>query len=218
MLAILRKPVTALGATLFFLAGLLLASGCVSIIKGSSQTLSFNSEPEEAEVWIDGKAFGSTPLAVSLKKNKYSVVTFKKKGYRTQTVPIEKNYDGLALLNIFWDSSTTDLITGAAYEYAPSQYFAQLSPKEASWNKFQEFDFGKRGNIRRFVLLSYSNLGRDAANGDGEYFQALCELLGIVSPGAKQVFLHKLQIIFKENGGDEIKSAEQILQLQVSTS
>ena len=68
------------------------------------------------------------------------------------------------------------------------------------------------------MLLSYSNLGRDAANGDGEYFQALCELLGIVSPGAKQVFLHKLQIIFKENGGDEIKSAEQILQLQVSTS
>lgn len=216
MLTTLKRPVTALGVTLFFLAGLLLASGCVSIIKGTSQTLSFNSEPEGAEVWIDGKSFGHTPLAVSLKKNRYSVVTFKKKGYRTQTVPIESSYDGLALLNIFWDLSTTDLITGAAYEYAPTMYFAPLSPKEANRSRFQQL--GKRENIRRFILLSYSNLGRDAANGDGEYFQALCELLGIVSPSAKQVFLHKLQIIFRGNERDKIKSAEQILQLQVSTS
>lgn len=216
MLTILRRPVTALGVTLFFLAGLLLASGCVSIIKGTSQTLSFNSEPEGAEVLIDGKSFGFTPLAVSLKKNKYTVVTFKKKGYSTQTVPIESSYDGLALLNIFWDFSTTDLITGAAYEYAPTRYFATLRPKEANRSGLQQL--GGRENIRRFVLFSYSNLGRDAANGDGEYFQALCELLGIVSPSAKQMFLHKLQTIFRENEGDEIKSAEQILQLQVSTS
>ncbi len=78
-------------------------------------------------VIIDGREFGETPLSVNLKKNKYSNVTFKKDGYKSRSVVIEKRYDPVTLLSWFWDLSTTDLITGAIFEYRPNQYYVTLS-------------------------------------------------------------------------------------------
>ena len=111
------------------LIGLILLSlltSCAAILKGTSQTVTFTSEPSGAEVFIDGQSRGVTPLSVKLKKNKYDTVMIKKKGYSPVVRPIEKSYDGIALLNIFWDLSTTDMITGAAYEYEPNSYYVTL--------------------------------------------------------------------------------------------
>ena len=99
-----------------------LSTGCASIIKGTDQVLTINSEPDGALVSIDGISVGVTPLATKVKKNSASVITIKKDGYKVQTMPLDKKYDGIALINIFWDLSTTDLITGAAFEYVPSTY------------------------------------------------------------------------------------------------
>lgn len=104
----------------------LLMAGCASVIKGTSQTVTFNSNPEGAEVLVDGIPFGATPLSVKLAKNKYSNITFKKEGYKPRSMVLEKQFDGIALINIVWDFSTTDLITGAIYEYSPSQYYVDL--------------------------------------------------------------------------------------------
>jgi hypothetical protein len=104
-------------------------TGCAGIIKGTDQTVTFTSEPSNATVMIDGQNRGKTPLTIKLKKNAYSSIMIKKKGYRSVTRPLEKKYDGTALLNIFWDSSTTDMITGAAYEYEPNSYHFELEKK-----------------------------------------------------------------------------------------
>jgi len=112
-----------LGLGLVFVFAAMISGGCASILKGTSQTLTFQSEPDNAQVLIDGKPIGVTPLSVSYKKNAAQTVMIKKDGYRTQTMPLEKKYDGVALLNIFWDLSTTDFITGAAYEYVPNTYY-----------------------------------------------------------------------------------------------
>jgi len=77
------------------------ATGCASIIKGTDQQVSFNSEPSEAKVVITdvrkGKEVlvGSTPFTASLKrgagyfkKAKYNV-TFEKPGYKTETIMLE---------------------------------------------------------------------------------------------------------------------------------
>lgn len=109
-----------------------LSTGCASIIKGTDQVLTINSEPDGALVSIDGISVGVTPLATKVKKNSASVITIKKDGYKVQTMPLDKKYDGIALINIFWDLSTTDLITGAAFEYVPSTYHFQLKKEEAS--------------------------------------------------------------------------------------
>lgn len=109
-----------------------LSTGCASIIKGTDQVLTINSEPDGALVSIDGISVGVTPLATKVKKNSASVIMIKKDGYKVQTMPLDKKYDGIALINIFWDLSTTDLITGAAFEYVPSTFHFQLKKEEAS--------------------------------------------------------------------------------------
>jgi hypothetical protein len=112
----------------------LFLTSCAGVIKGTDQTVTFTSEPTAANVLIDGQDRGKTPLTLKLKKNAYSSIMIKKDGYRTITRPLEKKYDSTALLNIIWDSSTTDMISGAAYEYEPNSYHFELE-KQASENK-----------------------------------------------------------------------------------
>ena len=107
-----------------------LLTGCAGIIKGTDQTVTLTSEPSNATVMIDGQNRGKTPLSIKLKKNAYSSIMIKKDGYRTITRPLEKKFDGTAILNVFWDSSTTDMITGAAYEYEPNSYHFELEKQE----------------------------------------------------------------------------------------
>jgi hypothetical protein len=109
---------------------ILFTTGCASVIKGTDQAMTFTSEPSGAELLVDGYSQGKTPLTVKLKKNEYETVTVKKNGYNTIIKPLEKTYDGIALLNIFWDLSTTDLISGAAYEYQPNVYHFTLEKSE----------------------------------------------------------------------------------------
>lgn len=94
--------------------------------------MQFTSEPSGAEVVVDGNSMGRTPLTVMLKKNSYELVTFNKEGYRSVTKPLVKKYDGVALLNIFWDLSTTDMISGAAFEYEPNMYHLVMEKEETT--------------------------------------------------------------------------------------
>lgn len=103
--------------------------GSATIISGSSQNVSFNSKPEGATVMVDGVKMCTTPCTITLPKSgKEKSVTMSKEGYERNTLPIISSYNGVALLNIFWDLSTTDLITGAVFEYKPNNYFMELRP------------------------------------------------------------------------------------------
>lgn len=110
----------------------LFLSGCAGIIHGNDQVLTFNSEPAGAEVLLDGVSVGVTPLSTKVKKNAKSTVMIKKDGYSAQTLPLGKHFDSIAILNVFWDLSTTDMITGAAYEYDPNTYYVKLMKTEAA--------------------------------------------------------------------------------------
>ena len=83
-----------------------------------------------------------------------------KEGYRTETMPLDKKYDGVALLSIFWDLSTTDFITGAAYEYQPSTYHFKMK-KEAKWAaNFGHLDRSLEDELTAFVLINFYSLDR----------------------------------------------------------
>lgn len=106
-----------------------LSFGSATIASGTSQSISFNSSPEGVSVLLDGQMKCKTPCTVSVKKNAFSNITFKKDGYQSQNVPLTTSFDGIAVLNIFWDFSTTDLITGALWEYAPNSYMVEMKKK-----------------------------------------------------------------------------------------
>ncbi len=103
-----------------------LLASCATILSGSKDDVTFDSEPRGAQIIVDGNVMGVTPLTVSLKRNKYKQVEVHLDGYRVQTRPLSTSYDPVALINIFWDWSTTDLITGNAFEYDPNSYYFRL--------------------------------------------------------------------------------------------
>lgn len=106
--------------------------GCATVFKGSSQVVTFNSEPQGAVVVLDGIPMGVTPVSLSLKKNRYKTVMLKKDGFQVITQPLQTGYDAVALVNVLWDCSTTDLITGNAYEYEPNSYHFNLRKTDAT--------------------------------------------------------------------------------------
>lgn len=105
---------------------MLLMTGCASVFKGQDQILTFTSEPDGATVRIDGKVVGQTPVSTKVKKSSVDSISIEKDGFKTETMAPEKRFDNIAFLNIFWDLSTTDLISGAAYEYQPSNFHYKL--------------------------------------------------------------------------------------------
>ena len=107
-------------------SSMLLMTGCASVFKGQDQVLSFSSEPDGATVRIDGKVVGQTPMSTKVRKSSVDSISIEKDGFKTETMAPEKRFDNVAFLNIFWDLSTTDLITGAAYEYQPSNFHYKL--------------------------------------------------------------------------------------------
>jgi hypothetical protein len=103
-----------------------LLGSCATVFKGTTQEISFETSPSGAKVYLDGDMIGTTPLSMPLKKNKYKSFRVELEGYQTIQRQMDKEYDLVALLNIFWDLSTTDLLTGAAFEYAKNSYYIEL--------------------------------------------------------------------------------------------
>jgi hypothetical protein len=114
-----------------------LTTGCATVLHGSTQMVTFNSQPEGADIFVEGNLMGKTPATFNLKKNKYKTVEIKKDGYDRASVALSTSYDTVALLNIFWDLSTTDLATGNAYEYEPNSYTVKLVKSEVPVEKKQ---------------------------------------------------------------------------------
>ncbi|MFA9374908.1 MAG: PEGA domain-containing protein [Poseidonibacter sp.] len=115
---------------LLVMLSLTMSFGSATIFKGGNQSISINSNPEGAKVYIDGQLRGVTPLAVNLRKGlSGKELRVQKEGYATSITNMSKSYDPVALLNIFWDLSTTDFLTGSMMEYSPNNYYIQLDKK-----------------------------------------------------------------------------------------
>jgi len=109
---------------------LIICTSCATVFSGTTQSINFESSPSGATVFLDGERVGSTPLTLTLKKKKYSSLRVELEGYNTISRQLDKEFDLITLLSIFWDLGTTDLVTGAAYKYANNSYFVELQQKK----------------------------------------------------------------------------------------
>jgi hypothetical protein len=60
-------------------------TSCATIFKQKSSTVSFDSDPQGAEIYINGNRMGKTPMPLYLSNLKAVTVTFKKEGYEDKT-------------------------------------------------------------------------------------------------------------------------------------
>jgi len=166
-------------SVLFFV--FLLSTGCASIVKGRHQEVSFQSTPDNAVVTIDGRIIGKTPLTVVLAKKSGQVVIFEKEGYKPLTFSLETRTSGW-----FWGNlvigglvgSTTDSMTGAVYEYSPSQYMVTLQPiKDNSVSAGPAKE--REQKVKEFIIVAYTNIRTDLNSGSGPYITSLLSLLKV---------------------------------------
>ena len=68
-------------------------SGCASLFGSHQKSFDFSSEPDGAEVFLDGASIGTTPVKVPLDNHKEYVFTFRKEGYRDVTCTLLKGTD-----------------------------------------------------------------------------------------------------------------------------
>jgi len=155
----------------------LLINGCASIISSDHQTMSFNSTPDNAEVYIDGRLVGRTPVTVSLKKTTTTNFEFRKEGYFPFNNHMEYGLNGWFWGNILFGGlfgSTTDSLTGAAYEYDENSYFIKLNPIN-----LDSTTYPIKRKIKQLIVNFEHDLRLELVRGEGEYVNSLLELLEV---------------------------------------
>ena len=77
-------------AMLVVFAVLSCLSGCATILAGKQADVSFSADPEGAQVYVNGSLMGTTPVQVKLENNKDYTIEFRKEGYQSKTVFLNK--------------------------------------------------------------------------------------------------------------------------------
>ena len=156
-------------------------TGCATIASGTTQEVTFQSTPDGATVKVNGKPLGKTPLTVQLDKNADQTLTFEKEGYKTFSTAMTTTTDGWFWGNIIIGGllgSTTDMMSGAINEYAPSQYIVTLQSESVT-----QFETGvkmsKRENARQFLFVNYEKLQMDLSRNGGETLDSALFMLDI---------------------------------------
>jgi hypothetical protein len=155
--------------------------GCATILDGTKQVVSINSNVQGANVYIDGIQVGQTPFTTQIKKKSGTQVRVDKKGYTSKTMVMTTSVP-----TVFWGNiltfhgsvlgSTTDFLSGAAYEYSPNNFFFHLNKsEEVSEEEAKTIQIQKKAT--KFILVNHKNLVKEIAKGEGEYLASLLVLL-----------------------------------------
>ncbi len=155
--------------------------GCASIISGTTQEMSFQSNPDDVVVTVSGKPIGKTPVTIQLDKKSEQSLVFSKDGYKPVTMQLTTTLDPWFWGNIVlggFIGSTVDGLSGAVHEYSPTQYFVTLQPAGVSRMESPTLKT-QRDKAKEFIVVHYTNLIADVSKGVGEDFSALMLLLNI---------------------------------------
>jgi hypothetical protein len=193
--------------TLLLCLSLLMVS-CATIVDGTDQIVTIDSNVKDADVIFNGVNVGRTPFTGKVKKAKDPVIMVKKDGYEpTQQVL------STTVPTIFWGNiiiggffgSTTDYATGAMYEVAPKQYYINLKPNKPN----ASYDYDLDTKIKKFSMINFNNLKKDAARGSGEYLEGLNKLL-TDNPSSKSIDLETVKKLIKASEDNSIKFGESV--------
>lgn len=187
--------------------------GCATILKGSDQEITVNSNVPGAQVLLNGNAIGVTPLTTTVPKGQNSSLVVRKEGYQAQTILMQTQITGAFWGNIILGGllgSTTDMTTNSAYEYAPGSFQAELVPEQAS--QLELDSLMAEANLRRFVLYNYSHIVRDSSVEQGEHLNALSEMLSLKTKEQKKGLAANV-LKFYQQSSNPVQFSEQVLLL-----
>lgn len=113
------------------LISLLGLGGCATIMTGTSQPFTVNSNIHKAKVYIDGKYAGETPLALEkLSTKKNHTIRIEADGYMPVTEVVKKEASGWVWGNIFLGGLIglgVDMATGGLYVFEKDNMTGNLT-------------------------------------------------------------------------------------------
>jgi hypothetical protein len=175
--------------------------GCATIMSGATQNVSFISNPEEANVSLNGKILGKTPLSVPLKKKTKQSVVLTKEGFKPLTISLDTKTDGWFMGNFLiggLPGSTTDGLSGAIHEYTKDNFMVALVPEGAS--KLEEGTiFTPKQEFQNFVLSNYVDIKKNLYNKHGEYLTSLVSLIDVPNGKQTEDLIQNLSVYGKES-------------------
>jgi len=163
----MKIALPSLGLALIILAAVNCAS-CATIISGTTQAVSIDSNVKGATVKIEGNLVGQTPFNGKIKRQREALAEVSAPGYAAQPITLTSSYNPVAILSIFWDYSTTDCLTGACWEYAPNTYYVNLKSEATS-----DAEFKRQSSLLAFSMTYFGDLSVELAAGDGMLLRSL---------------------------------------------
>ena len=128
-------------------SALLLLSGCATLFSGTEDDITFDSEPQGAQVLIDGIVVGTTPTTVVVDRPglEETDVTVQLDGYEPLRFELDTEFNNTAILNVFfWPGFVIDVLTGALFKYDKKHYTADLEDGTVSL-RLEELPRGPQG-------------------------------------------------------------------------
>jgi len=166
---------------LYLVSLLALLCSCATVFSPGHDSLTFTSEPSGAEVFIDGKRAGATPLTLRMDRQTFHTVrvTVRADGHEPKIFPLSKSLNKVAILNLtMWPSWITDALSGSMIEYAPDSYYIELNPRPRSLKNqplAQEPDPHQirafRRERTRYLLNHYQPIIKEIAQGHGQHLR-----------------------------------------------
>ena len=119
---------------LLILCLFLLTSSCATVFKGNSNKVNFNSNPQGAQIYVNGNYMGDTPIRIKLESNQNYNIEFKKEGYKTKTFNITNHVGvGWIVLDVILGlvPVIVDAATGSWYELDQKNVNAFLEKQQS---------------------------------------------------------------------------------------
>jgi hypothetical protein len=128
----MKSFVPANGHRLLLVAGLLALQGaCATIVKGTKQLVTVDSNVREADVVVNGVTVGKTPFNGPIPRGSSTQVTVKKDGFYPKTITLATQTETAFWGNILTGGvlgSSTDSGSGAMHKYSPATFQVDLTP------------------------------------------------------------------------------------------
>lgn len=105
-------------------------TGCATLFSGSSDTISFTSDPSGAEVVMGGIVQGRTPLTIPVKRPGFGDrnVTLRMDGYDPVTFQLQDGFNTVTILNVFVPIGfVVDALTGSITKYSRTSYNVDMA-------------------------------------------------------------------------------------------
>ena len=121
-------------------------TSCATILSGTSDEITFNSDPGGASIMLDGLKLGKTPATVSIKRPGFGnkEITLKLDGYEDRTFMLQKEFNTMAICNLAgWPGWVIDIITGSVMKYSKRNYDLDLDPKAFNLNELEKDQLGR---------------------------------------------------------------------------